>query len=52
MLTQQKLTSVTTESATFRWCCSMNREGRAPSMTRLLMGVLDKAALRWATTIR
>jgi ATP-dependent Clp protease ATP-binding subunit ClpA len=46
MLTQQKLTSVTTESSDLSLVLFDEIEKAAPSMTRLLMGVLDKAALR------
>jgi ATP-dependent Clp protease ATP-binding subunit ClpA len=46
MLTQQKLTSATTESSDLSLVLFDEIEKAAPSMTRLLMGVLDKAALR------
>ena len=46
MLTQQKLTSVTTESSDLSLVLFDEIEKAAPSMTRLLMGVLDKATLR------
>jgi len=46
ILTQQKLTSVTTESSDLSLVLFDEIEKAAPSMTRLLMGVLDKAALR------
>ena len=46
MLTQQKLASVTSESSDLSLVLFDEIEKAAPSMTRLLMGVLDKAALR------
>ena len=46
MLTQQKLTSVTSESCDLSLVLFDEIEKAAPSMTRLLMGVLDKAVLR------
>src|SRR5579862_9770372 len=46
MLTQQKLGSVTSESSDLALVLFDEIEKAAPSMTRLLMGVLDKAALR------
>lgn len=46
MLTQQKLGSVTSESCDLSLVLFDEIEKAAPSMTRLLMGVLDKAALR------
>src|SRR5579862_7969450 len=46
MLTQQKLGSVTSESSDLSLVLFDEIEKAAPSMTRLLMGVLDKAALR------
>ena len=46
MLTQQKLTSVTSESSDLSLVLFDEIEKAAPSMTRLLMGVLDKAVLR------
>ena len=46
LLTQQKLASVTSESCDLALVLFDEIEKAAPSMTRLLMGVLDKAALR------
>jgi ATP-dependent Clp protease ATP-binding subunit ClpA len=46
MLTQQKLGSVTSESCDLALVLFDEIEKAAPSMTRLLMGVLDKALLR------
>jgi ATP-dependent Clp protease ATP-binding subunit ClpA len=46
MLTQQKLGSVTSESCDLALVLFDEIEKAAPSMTRLLMGVLDKAVLR------
>ncbi len=46
MLTQQKLTSATSESSSLALVLFDEIEKAAPSMTRLLLGVLDKAALR------
>jgi len=46
MLTQQKLGSVTSESSDLALVLFDEIEKAAPSMTRLLMGVLDKAVLR------
>ena len=46
MLTQQKLGSVTTESSDLALVLFDEIEKAAASMTRLLMGVLDKAVLR------
>jgi len=46
MLTQQKLGSVTSESSNLSLVLFDEIEKAAPSMTRLLMGVLDKAVLR------
>jgi len=46
MLTQQKLSSVTSESSDLSLVLFDEIEKAAPSMTRLLMGVLDKATLR------
>ena len=46
MLTQQKLTSVASESCDLSLVLFDEIEKAAPSMTRLLMGVLDKAVLR------
>ena len=46
MLTQQKLGSVTSESSDLVLVLFDEIEKAAPSMTRLLMGVLDKAVLR------
>src|SRR5580693_3644895 len=46
MLTQQKLTSVTTESSDLSLVLFDEIEKAAPSMTRLLLGVLDKGVLR------
>src|SRR5438067_799236 len=46
MLTQQKLTSVTTDSSNLSLVLFDEIEEAAPSMTRLLLGVLDKGLLR------
>ena len=46
MLTQQKLGAVTSESSDLALVLFDEIEKAAPSMTRLLMGVLDKAVLR------
>jgi ATP-dependent Clp protease ATP-binding subunit ClpA len=46
LLTQQKLASVTSESCDLALVLFDEIEKAAPSMTRLLMGVLDKATLR------
>jgi ATP-dependent Clp protease ATP-binding subunit ClpA len=46
MLTQQKLNSVTSESSNLSLVLFDEIEKAAPSMTRLLLGVLDKATLR------
>jgi ATP-dependent Clp protease ATP-binding subunit ClpA len=46
MLTQQKLGSVASERSTLSLLLFDEIEKAAPSMTRLLLGVLDKAALR------
>ena len=46
MLTQQKLSSVASESSNLSLILFDEIEKAAPSMTRLLLGVLDKAALR------
>lgn len=46
MLTQQKLGSVTSEACDLSLVLLDEIEKAAPSMTRLLMGVLDKAVLR------
>ena len=46
MLTQQKLTSVASEFCDLSLVLFDEIEKAAPSMTRLLMGVLDKAVLR------
>jgi ATP-dependent Clp protease ATP-binding subunit ClpA len=46
MLTQQKLASVASESCDLALVLFDEIEKAAPSMTRLLLGVLDKAALR------
>ncbi|HEY4360617.1 MAG TPA: AAA family ATPase [Bryobacteraceae bacterium] len=46
MLTQQKLTGVTSESSNLSLVLFDEIEKAAPSMTRLLLGVLDKATLR------
>src|SRR5438067_1069608 len=46
MLTQQKLGSVTSESSSLALVLFDEIEKAAPSMTRLLLGVLDKATLR------
>ena len=46
MLTQQKLASATSESSSLALVLFDEIEKAAPSMTRLLLGVLDKATLR------
>ena len=46
MLTQQKLTSVTSELSNLALILFDEIEKAAPSMSRLLLGVLDKATLR------
>jgi ATP-dependent Clp protease ATP-binding subunit ClpA len=46
MLTQQKLSSVTSEDSNLSLVLFDEIEKAAPSMTRLLLGVLDKAVLR------
>jgi len=46
ILTQQKLTSVTSERSNLSLVLFDEIEKAAPSMTRLLLGVLDKASLR------
>jgi ATP-dependent Clp protease ATP-binding subunit ClpA len=46
MLTQQKLTSVTSEKCNLSLVLFDEIEKAAPSMTRLLLGVLDKGVLR------
>ena len=46
MLTQQKLTAVTSEKANLSIVLFDEIEKAAPSMTRLLLGVLDKGILR------
>src|SRR6266568_1641337 len=46
MLTQQKLNSVTSEKSALSIVLFDEIEKAAPSMTRLLLGVLDKATLR------
>jgi hypothetical protein len=46
MLTQQKLSSVASESCDLSLVLFDEIEKAAPSMTRLLLGVLDKAVLR------
>jgi len=46
MLTQQKLNSVTSERCSLSLVLFDEIEKAAPSMTRLLLGVLDKGALR------
>ena len=46
MLTQQKLTTATSESSSLALVLFDEIEKAAPSMTRLLLGVLDKATLR------
>ena len=46
MLTQQKLAAVTSESSALALVLFDEIEKAAPSMTRLLLGVLDKAVLR------
>jgi len=46
MLTQQKLTSVTSEKCSLALVLFDEIEKAAPSMTRLLLGVLDKGVLR------
>src|ERR1700736_5329689 len=46
MLTQQKLNAVTTEKCDLSLVLLDEIEKAAPSMTRLLLGILDKAVLR------
>lgn len=46
MLTQQKLSGVTSENSNLSLVLFDEIEKAAPSMTRLLLGVLDKAVLR------
>src|SRR5207247_10034662 len=46
VLTQQKLNSVTSEKSALSIVLFDEIEKAAPSMTRLLLGVLDKATLR------
>src|SRR5437588_11724517 len=46
MLTQQKLNSVTSEKCAISLVLFDEIEKAAPSMTRLLLGVLDKGVLR------
>ena len=46
MLTQQKLNAVTSETSNLSLVLFDEIEKAAPSMTRLLLGVLDKAVLR------
>ncbi len=46
MLSQQKLSSVTSETSNLSLILFDEIEKAAPSMTRLLLGVLDKATLR------
>src|SRR5260370_14650553 len=46
MLTQQKLGSITSQSSDLSLVLFDEIEKAAPSMTRLLLGVLDKAVLR------
>src|SRR5580693_942812 len=46
MLTQQKLSAVTSEGSSLSLVLFDEIEKAAPSMTRLLLGVLDKATLR------
>ena len=46
MLTQQKLNAVTSEACNLSIVLFDEIEKAAPSMTRLLLGVLDKATLR------
>src|SRR4029078_2391864 len=46
MLTQQKLNSVTSEKSSLSLVLFDEIEKAAPSMTRLLLGVLDKGVLR------
>ena len=46
MLTQQKLSGVTSEASNLSLVLFDEIEKAAPSMTRLLLGVLDKAVLR------
>ena len=46
MLTQQKLTAATSEASSLALVLFDEIEKAAPSMTRLLLGVLDKATLR------
>ncbi len=46
MLTQQKLSSVTSENSSLSLVLFDEVEKGAPSLTRLLLGILDKAVLR------
>jgi ATP-dependent Clp protease ATP-binding subunit ClpA len=46
ILTQQKLTSVTSEKSSLSLVLFDEVEKAAPSLTRLLLGILDKAVLR------
>jgi ATP-dependent Clp protease ATP-binding subunit ClpA len=46
LLTQQKLSAITSESSNLSLILFDEIEKAAPSMTRLLLGVLDKATLR------
>src|SRR5271165_5391248 len=46
MLNQQKLNAATSESCDLAMVLFDEAEKAAPSMTRLLLGILDKAALR------
>ncbi|MEI9813382.1 MAG: AAA family ATPase [Acidobacteriota bacterium] len=46
MITQQKLNAVISESSNLALVLFDEIEKAAPSMTRLLLGVLDKATLR------
>src|SRR5258708_19488652 len=50
ILTQQKLNSVTSEKSVLSIVLFDEIEKAAPSMTRLLLGVLDKAVLRLGDT--
>ena len=46
MLSQQKLNAVTSDKSSLALVLFDEIEKAAPSMTRLLLGVLDKAVLR------
>src|SRR5712672_725334 len=52
MLSQQKLTSVTTDNCGLSLVLFDEIEKAAPSLTRLLLGVLDRGVLRLGTTSR